>query len=94
MKKFLVLTTTSLALAFASPAMASDDAKCGNTSGEWMSRDAVKTIMVEKGYDVRRVKSDDGCYEVYAIDKNGARVEVKINPVTGEIVETENESDS
>jgi len=94
MKKFLILTTTSIVLAFATPAMASDDAYCGNTSGEWMSRDAVSSIMVEKGYDVRRIKRDDGCYEIYAIDKNGARVEIYINPVTGEIVKTKNKSRS
>jgi len=94
MKKFLLLTTTSLVLAFATPAMASDDANCGNTSGEWMSRDAVKSIMVEKGYDVRRVKREEGCYEIYATDKNGARVEIYLNPVTGEIVRTKDKSRS
>jgi len=94
MKKFIILATSSLILAFASPAMASDDANCGNTSGNWMSSDAAKTIMVEKGYDVRRVKREDGCYEIYAIDKNGARVEVYLNPVTGEIVKTKNKSRS
>jgi len=94
MKKFLILTTTSLVLAFASPVMASDDDYCGNTSGQWMSRDAAKSIMVEKGYDVRRVKREDGCYEIYAIDKNGSRVEVYLNPVTGKIVRTKNKSRS
>ncbi len=94
MKKFLILTTTSMVLAFASPVMASDNDYCGNTSGEWMSRDAVKSIMIENGYDVRRIKQDDGCYEIYAIDKKGDRVEVYINPVTGKIVKTENKSRS
>ena len=94
MKKFLILTTTSLVLAFASPAMAGDDASCGNTSGEWMSRDAVKSVMADKGYDVRRVKREDSCYEIYAIDKTGARVEVYLNPVSGEIVRIKNKSRS
>ncbi len=94
MKKFLILTTTSIILAFAAPAMASDDANCGNTSGEWMSRDAARSMMVDKGFDVRRVKREDGCYEIYAIDKTGARVEVYLNPVTGEIVRTKNKSRS
>ncbi len=94
MKKFLILTSTSMILAFASPAMASDNDYCGNTSGEWMSRDAARSVLVEKGYDVRRVKREDGCYEIYAIDKTGARVEVYLNPVTGEIVRTKNKSRS
>jgi hypothetical protein len=74
--------------------MASDDANCGNTSGEWMSRDAASSLMAGKGFDVRRVKREDGCYEVYAIDKTGARVEIYINPVTGEIVKTKIKSNS
>jgi hypothetical protein len=40
------------------------------------------------GYKVRQVKIEDGCYEIYAIDKDGNRVEAYLNPVTAEIVKT------
>jgi hypothetical protein len=93
MMKFLILATSAMILTIGSPAFASgDDAKCANTSGEWMSRDAAKTKAAEKGYEVHRIKREDGCYEIYAIGKDGARVELYLHPVTGEIVKTKNKS--
>ena len=92
MKKIIVLTATAMSLTFATPAFASDDAYCGNVSGQWMSRDGVKEIAKGQGYAVRRVKRDDGCYEVYAIGKNGNRVELYMHPITGKIVRTKNKS--
>ena len=41
------------------------------------------------GLDVRRVKVENGCYEVYAIDAKGAKVETIFNPQTGEPVGSE-----
>lgn len=95
MKKLIILSTTAIALALAIPVFASSDdyerrdgdAKC-ITTGEWMTQDAAKAKAVELGYDVRRVKREDGCYELYAIDKKGTRVELYMNPVTGAIVKT------
>jgi hypothetical protein len=37
-----------------------------------------------KGYKIREMERDHGCYEVEAIDPQGMRVEVDIHPVTGE----------
>ncbi len=93
MKKSLILVISSMVLVFGTPAFASEgDESCGNTSGEWMSKDAVKAKTAEQGYEVRRIKREDGCYEAYAITKDGARVELYINPVTGVIVKTKNKS--
>ena len=93
MNKFLIMAAASMTLALTAPAFASDDDNyCGKTSGQWMSKDAAKTKAAQMGYDVRRVKREDGCYEIYAIDKNGARVEIYMNPVTGTIVKTKNKS--
>ena len=73
----------------AAPAYASDDEGkgCGNAPrDQWMSVDAVEAKGVAMGYEVRRVKEEDGCYELYAIDKNGAKTELYMNPVTGDVV--------
>lgn len=89
----MIIVTATLTIAAAIPAQASDnDRKCGPVSGEWMSKDAAKTLATEKGFDVRRVKRDDGCLEIYAIDKDGIRVELYMHPVTGEIVRTKRKS--
>jgi len=52
---------------------------------DWLSEDAVRAKAVELGYDVRDVKVEGGCYEIYAL-KDGERVELVANPSTGEIV--------
>jgi sulfoxide reductase heme-binding subunit YedZ len=38
---------------------------------------------------VRRIKVDGGCYEVYALNDKGQRVEAYFHPVTFENVATE-----
>uniref|UniRef100_A0A2A4YWC8 PepSY domain-containing protein n=1 Tax=OCS116 cluster bacterium TaxID=2030921 RepID=A0A2A4YWC8_9PROT len=56
---------------------------------EWQSRDEVKAFFNEKGMQISRIKIDDGCYELKAIDDRGREVEMKINPKTLEILEIE-----
>jgi hypothetical protein len=84
-----------LALVFATvtPALADDDANCGDTPrDQWMSEASIKAKAAELGYDVRRVKEEDGCYEVRGFDKNGAKVEIYMNPATGAVVKTGSDS--
>lgn len=89
MKKILIIAAAAMTAALATPALSSgDDVKCINSTGQWMTEDAAKAKATELGYDVRRVKREDGCYELYAIDKKGARVEIYLNPSTGEVVKT------
>ncbi len=84
--------TSLLALAAATvavPAFAGDSVDCGSApKSEWMSVEAVAAKFEADGYKVREVKVEDSCYEVYAIDKTGARVETYINPATAAVVET------
>ena len=93
MKNLIILSASVITLAIATPAFASgDDVNCGATDGTWMSTQDAKTIIVDMGYEVRRVKREDGCYEVYAIDNNGDKVEIYMNPVTGDIVKIKRKS--
>lgn len=43
-------------------------------------------------WKVRRIKIDDGCYEIYGWDKGGNEIEVKLQPDTLEIVKFEFET--
>jgi len=100
MNKILITAASSMTLALAtlipvtSGLASSDDNDnyCGKTFGQWMSKGAAKTKAAAMGYDVRRVKREDGCYEIYAISKGGKRIELYMNPVTGTIVKTKNKS--
>ena len=59
----------------------------GPESG-WQSQDKLKQQLESKGWQIRRIKVDGGCYEVYAIDDQGKRVESYFHPVTFEHVLT------
>lgn len=51
----------------------------GPESG-WKSQDTLKEQLTAKGWQVRRIKVDGGCYEVYAVDDKGTRVEAYFDP--------------
>ena len=87
MRKMLPLSALFLALASAAPALAEEEPSCGNApSAQWLSEEAIKAKGVALGYDVRSVKAEDGCYELKAVDKTNAKVELYLHPVTGEVV--------
>lgn len=52
----------------------------------WQPQEKLTALLQDKGWDVRRVKVDGGCYEVYALDDKGERVEAYFHPVTLERV--------
>ena len=49
---------------------------------KWQSEEKLQTMLKEKGWTVRRIKEDGGCYEVYGLDEKGQRVEAYFHPVT------------
>ena len=48
----------------------------------WQPQETLKKQLTDKGWQVRRIKVDGGCYEVYALDPSGKRVEAYFHPVT------------
>jgi hypothetical protein len=85
----VALMTVGLSLAFGS-AQATGLATCdsGPQSG-WKPKEELTKLLEGKGWKVRMVKPDGGCYEVYAMDDKGARVEAYFHPVTFAPVPTE-----
>jgi len=53
----------------------------GDPAG-WQSEDALSSKLVAERWEVRRVKVDGGCYEVYGTTPEGDRVEAYFHPVT------------
>lgn len=83
-----ISTRLVLALALvAGPALAGDD--CAVPMTDWQPREAVLKLAAERGWDLRRVRIDDGCYEVIGHDATGRAIEVKLNPATLAVVEIE-----
>ncbi len=82
--KILASSTALAALMLAgATAGATGFATCesGPKSG-WQSVEKLEQMLKEKGYTVRRVKEDGGCYEVYALNEKGERGEFYFHPVT------------
>lgn len=82
-----MLPILALAVLAATSAQARDD--CDVPVGSWKSRDAVRAMAEERGWTLKRIKMDDGCYEIYGTDRNGRRFEATINPTTLEIIQIE-----
>jgi hypothetical protein len=59
----------------------------GPKSG-WQPQATLEQRLKAKGYTVRRIKEDGGCYEVYALNEKGERGEFYFHPVTLEPVPT------
>lgn len=48
----------------------------------WQPVEKLEQQLKDKGYVVRRIKEDGGCYEVYALTDKGERAELYFHPVT------------
>lgn len=91
MKKSLATTILIAGLAAAGAAHADDD--CTVPMADWQPREAVQKMAEGQGWTVRRIKTDDGCYEIKGKDAKGRKIEVKVDPATLAIVEMELEDD-
>jgi hypothetical protein len=73
------LLALSLSLAFL-PTWASDD--CEAPVNRWQTRDAVRQMAAAQGWQIQRLKIDDGCYEIRGTDAQGRNFKAKIDPET------------
>jgi hypothetical protein len=85
MMKHIAVVSLLLALAGAGPAMADDD-DCHVPMSQWQPREAVQKMAAERGWEVNRIKIDDGCYEIRGVDEIGRPFKAKIEPATLSIV--------
>ncbi len=66
------------------PVAASDD--CEVPVERWQSREAVHQMAAAQGWQVQRLKIDDGCYEVHGKDAQGRAFKARIDPQTLKVV--------
>jgi hypothetical protein len=88
MKKTLTILGF-LAVFPAGVAQARDD--CFVPMADWQPRGAVQRLAEDSGWTVRRIKIDDGCYEIDGRDAAGRRIEVTVHPATLEVIKFEYE---
>lgn len=70
------ISTTAEAGSFGKPCTAVPQA-------QWLSLPEIEKIVTDHGYTVAKSKVKGTCVEIYARDKQGARIEFFIDPSTG-----------
>jgi hypothetical protein len=75
----------------ATAAMAEDD-DCHVPMADWQPRDAVLQLAAESGWNIYRIKTNDGCYQIKARDAQGHPIEVTLDPGTLAIIRMEDEA--
>lgn len=91
MIRTILISTFALGTLTAGTALASESHSCNVPMAQWQPREALQSMLEGKGWKVRRIKTEDGCYEAYAINNNGERVQAVFDPKTFEMVEREGE---
>lgn len=85
--KSLLLASLLFALS-ASSAWAHGDVKCTTLPKEqWRPHTELQEKLTKEGWVIRRMEKTATCYEVYAKDPQGKRVEAFFDPVTFKRVE-------
>lgn len=59
---------------------AGDD--CDAPLNRWQTREAVRQMAAAQGWQIQRLKIDDGCYEIRGTDAQGRSFKAKIDPET------------
>jgi len=84
MIRSLPIIAIFVSLGVAAPAFAAD--VCKPIDGPAKPESEIRAMLEGQGYQIRKIATEDGCVEMKGTDKDGKRVEIYINPVSGEIV--------
>jgi len=82
------LVAASALFAVAVPAQA-DDNRCRNVPrAEWRPMEDALAAVKAKGYEIREIKVDDGCYKAKVTGKSGERMKLYLDPASLEVVQS------
>ena len=76
-----ILGIALAAVVMAGPSLAATTCSKSQAS-KFQSQDVLKKQLTDQGMKVRQIKTEGGCYEVYALDKAGKKVNVAFNAET------------
>ena len=84
--------TLSVSLAIGAGHVLADD-ECKDPIASWQPREVLRKLLEDKGWVVHRIRIDDGCYQVRALDEQGRHVEATYAPASLSLIELELEDD-
>lgn len=76
------LMSLVLASLFITGTALADDDDCNDPTADWQPRENLQKLLEDQGWQVRRIKVDDGCYEANGVDRLGNRVEATYAPAS------------
>src|SRR3974377_1416420 len=85
MRKTIALITLATAVSLSGQALAGAGEQKPAAKQQWLAGNIIKSKLGALGYSVWKIETKDGRYEVKADNKEGAEVELYVNPVSGEI---------
>lgn len=85
----IIMTTALLAAGLATPVLADgSDSRCTRSpDGRIVAASEVSKGLEDLGYRVGRIKAEDGCYEVRAVNDSGFPIRAVYTQATGELVQ-------
>jgi hypothetical protein len=86
------LILTAIVLMGMAGALRAEEEDCYVRMSDWQPRSAILQVAAANGWEVFRIKTDDGCYQIWAIDAEGRPIEVTLNPATLEVLTLEYEA--
>lgn len=92
MKRTFIAALLCVALPTGSALSAGFSGTCTTSAKEkWLSEEAVAAKLKDVGYDVKSIKTTraGNCYEAYATDKSGKKVELFLDPTDAKIIHTQ-----
>ncbi len=81
----------AILMSFGATAALSEDEACRVPMAAWQPRDAVIQLAAANGWEIYRIKTNDGCYQIKARDTQGRAIEVTLDPATLAVIGTEYE---
>ena len=91
MRKTLIIL--AFIVAWPTGAALAEEDGCFVPMSDWQPREAVARLAESKGWRVRRIKIDDGCYEIDGRDAQGRALEVTVHPATLQVIRIEYEEE-
>jgi hypothetical protein len=83
MKLSTSLLSIGIFMAFTSAGSAFAASGCSSApAAQWQPKSKLESQLTAQGMKVRQVKTEGGCYEVYATDKSGKRQNMAFNAQT------------
>ncbi|MET4493695.1 PepSY domain-containing protein [Bradyrhizobium sp. LA7.1] len=87
MRNIAILTVAAVTLGAATAQAGSLGKPCTSApESQWLPMQQLQAKVEAQGYKVQKAKLKNFCGELYTLDKNGNRVELFVDPTSGQII--------